>query len=308
MNSDKHGEKISHLSERPLRSLNALRCFQMAAQQENFSKAAEALNLTHGAVSRAVRALEEELGTALFERRKQRVHLSAAGEKLLAATERAFALIDTATREIRKPRQDAVMRISCEPTLLMRWLIPRMPAFLAEHPETEVQLVAGGGGFSFGQGIDLAIRRNDFPWAPGMHAHWLFDEAVGPVCHPSRVAEWVEAGADGLQLKADAPRLHSATRPQAWSTWCARSGGSAGQGREQVFEHFYFSLQAASAGLGLAIGPRQLVRDDLANGVLAAPLGFIADGSSYHLLTPEPIREGSVAAQLLVWLRQAAER
>ncbi|MDP3848034.1 MAG: LysR family transcriptional regulator [Pseudomonas sp.] len=307
MNTDNSGDKKSQYMERPLRSLNALRCFQMAAQLENFSKAAEALCLTHGAVSRAVRSLEDDLGSVLFERRNQRVYLSAAGEKLLAATERAFALIDDATREIRKPAQENLMRVSCEPTLLMRWLIPRMPAFMASHPEIPVQLIAGGGAFSFSQGIDFAIRRNDFPWAAGMHAHWLFDEEISPVCHPSRVADWTLAGADGLQLKADAPRLQSATRPSAWRTWAEQSGMSAAQGDEQVFEHFYFSLQAASAGLGLAIGPRQLVRDDLANGLLAAPLGFIADGSSYYLLTPEPIGEKGAAAQLLTWLRQAAK-
>ncbi|MBN1090838.1 hypothetical protein [Pantoea sp. 1B4] len=75
----------------------------------------------------------------------------------------------------------------------------------------------------------------------------------------------------------------------------------------QIFDHFYFSLQAAVAGLGVAIGSRYQVCDDLKSGVLAAPLGFVADGSRYYLLSPEPFEPGSVRAELLAWLRTLAE-
>ena len=74
----------------------------------------------------------------------------------------------------------------------------------------------------------------------------------------------------------------------------------------QSFEHFYFSLQAAVAGLGVAIGPRHLVQDDIANGLLVAPLGFVDDGSRYCLLSPQPLPPASVQADLLAWLRAQA--
>lgn len=169
-----------------------------------------------------------------------------------------------------------------------------------------MQVVAGGGPFAFGRGIDLAIRRNDFPWPPGSHAHWLFDEQVGPVCRASDVERHFHLDAGPPGLRAVAPRLHTATRPQAWNTWTRLAGQAPATTEGQRFEHFYLSLQAAGAGLGVAIGPWQLVRDDLSAGLLAAPLGFLADGSSYHLLTPRPLQAGEPATLLLEWLRRSA--
>ncbi len=94
MNSDNIGEKNSRKIGRPL-PLGGLRCFEAAARLESFTQAAQGLNLTHGAVSRAVRALEEELGVALFERRHRRVLLTAAGRKLFQATQQAFGILET---------------------------------------------------------------------------------------------------------------------------------------------------------------------------------------------------------------------
>ncbi|CRQ64550.1 LysR family transcriptional regulator [Pseudomonas aeruginosa] len=282
MNTDNHGEENSPFRRRRLPSLNALRCFEAAARLENFSRAAEALCLTHGAISRAVRTLEEELGCALFERRGQRVFLSEAGRRLLAGTGPALDLIERTGETLRAEASPTALVLSCEPTLLMRWLIPRIAGFMQEQPRLSIQLVAGGGPFAFGRGIDLAIRRNDFPWPPGSHAHWLFDEQVGPVCRASDVERHFHLDAGPPGLRAVAPRLHTATRPQAWNTW------------------------TRLAGLGVAIGPWQLVRDDLSAGLLAAPLGFLADGSSYHLLTPRPLQAGEPATLLLEWLRRSA--
>ncbi|WP_268628040.1 LysR family transcriptional regulator, partial [Escherichia coli] len=128
MNSDSIGEKNSRKTGRPL-PLGGLRCFEAAARLESFTQAAQGLNLTHGAVSRAVRALEEELGVALFERRHRRVLLTAAGRKLFQATQQAFGILDHTALELRQQALDAPLVLSCEPTLLMRWLIPRLPAF-----------------------------------------------------------------------------------------------------------------------------------------------------------------------------------
>lgn len=306
MNTDNHGEENSPFRRRRLPSLNALRCFEAAARLENFSRAAEALCLTHGAISRAVRTLEEELGCALFERRGQRVFLSEAGRRLLAGTGPALDLIERTGETLRAEASPTALVLSCEPTLLMRWLIPRIAGFMQEQPRLSIQLVAGGGPFAFGRGIDLTIRRNDFPWPPGSHAHWLFDEQVGPVCRASDVERHFHLDAGPPGLRAVAPRLHTATRPQAWNTWTRLAGQAPATTEGQRFEHFYLSLQAAGAGLGVAIGPWQLVRDDLSAGLLAAPLGFLADGSSYHLLTPRPLQAGEPATLLLEWLRRSA--
>lgn len=310
MISDKNGEFDSPFTDARLPSLLALRCFEAAARLENFSRAATELHLTHGAVSRAVRLLEDELGVALFERRSRRVFLTDAGRTLAQAVGHGLGLMRQAVGALRaSARQGRRWVLSCEPTLLMRWLIPRWPDFQARHPGIDVHLVAGGGPFSFASSIDLAIRRDDFTWPQDCHAEPLFAEKVGPVCRCDKVAAWFSTKKTGVALKTGAPRLHTRTRLGAWQEWAAAAGelappASAMAG--QTFDHFYFSLQAAVAGLGVAIGPWHLVRDDLDSGVLAAPQGFVEDGSRYCLLSPKPLQAGSPQADLLAWLRALA--
>lgn len=303
MFSDKDGDPGSPLNDARLPSLVALRCFEAAARRENFSRAAAELHLPHGAISRAVRLLEDELGVALFERRSRRVFLTDSGRILARAVAGGLDLIRQAVEEIRRSAgQDRPLVLSCEPTLLMRWLIPRWPDFQSRHPGIEMHLIAGGGEFSFAKGIDLAIRRNDFPWPESYHAETLFAEKVGPVCRPDRL-EWFGTMESGTSLKPDAPRLHTRTRPNAWQEWAVATGYPAHQALGQVFEHFYFSLQAAVAGLGVAIGPWHLVRDDVQSGVLVAPQGFVEDGSQYCLLSPAPSPSDGAQPKLLAWLR-----
>jgi DNA-binding transcriptional LysR family regulator len=286
-------------------SLAGLRCFAVAARIENFSRAADELHLTHGAVSRAIRAIEDELGIALFERRSRRVFLTDAGRRLAQSVNQGFGLIDDTLRELRTPSRAAPLVVSCEPTLLMRWLIPRWPAFQARHPNMPVHLVAGGGPFRFGDGIDVAIRRNDFAWPASIHATPLFVERVGPVCSPAKADRFFrKTGKPGM--RAGALRLKTTTRPGAWDAWSTQTGHALDNVPAQVFEHFYFSLQAAVAGLGMAIGPWHMVCDDIASGVLVAPLGFVEDGSTYYLLTPRESSAHSPQGHLLSWLREIA--
>ncbi len=307
MFSDNHGDLDSPSTDARLPSLLALRCFEAAARHENFSQAAAELHLTHGAVSRAVRLVEDELQVALFDRRNRRVFLTDAGRTLARAVGSGLGLMRQAVGELRaSARLGRRWVLSCEPTLLMRWLIPRWPDFQARHPDIDVHLVAGGGPFSFASGIDLAIRRDDFAWPDSHYAAPLFAERVGPVCHPGKLAAWFDQENAGLALKADAPRLHTRTRPGAWREWAAAAGQPAPDGSGQAFDHFYFSLQAAVAGLGVAIGPWPLVRDDLESGLLAAPMGFVEDGSRYCLLAPQPVLPGSPQGDLLVWLQAMA--
>ena len=280
--------------------LSALVPFRAAARLHSFSRAADALSLTHGAVSRAVRLLEDHLGTMLFERQGRGVMLTEAGRDLAQAVEEGLGRIETVAEAMRERQAGVALTVSCEPTLLMRWLIPRLPAFQSAHPGLDLRLMAGGGPVQPGPGLDLAIRRDDFALPPGWIAEPLFAERIGPVCRPDLVAQFF----DGADLRPEAPRLHSRTRPSAWEDW-RELAGSQGHGPAQVFDHFYFSLQAAVAGLGVAIGPWHLVRDDLEAGLLAAPAGFRADGSRYLLLTARALLPGGPAAQFRDWLRAA---
>lgn len=306
MSSDIGSELYSQLGDSRLPSLMALRCFEAAARLENFSKAAQELHLTHGAISRAVRLLEQDLGVSLFERRRQRVFLNEAGGKLARAVTEGLGVMRRAVRELRDSAQRIRPQVlSCEPTLLMRWLIPRWSDFQASHSGLEPHLLAGGGSFSFDSGIDLAIRRDDFSWPDDYHAEILFAEKVGLVCRPDRVGDWFVEDDGGLSLQSQAPLLQTRTRPAAFEEWAAATGRRLPAGPVRAFEHFYFSLQAAVAGLGVAVGPWHLVRDDIDAGLLVAPLGFIEDGSHYCLLAPKPMRVDSLEARLVEWLRVA---
>ncbi|WP_207851200.1 LysR substrate-binding domain-containing protein [Pseudomonas mosselii] len=268
--------------------LTAFRYFDIAARTESFVRAAEHLHVTHGAVSRQVRLLEENLGVELFERRNRAIFLTRAGRDLQATTQAIFEQLEGAVQRLHQQAHDNVLVVSCEPTIAMRWLIPRLPRFHARHPDLQLHLVAAGGPVDFARsGIDLALRRDDFHWDRQLHSLKICDEWIGPVATPDP---------KGQRL------LHSATRPDAWATWLRLSGQAIRHTARSDFEHFYLSIQAASAGMGLAIASALMVRDELDNGQLQAPYGFLRDGSGYYLLSPQPLDDGSKRQRFAQWV------
>ena len=281
--------------------LGTLVAFEATVRHRSVTKAAGELHLTHGAISRQVQHLERALGLVLFERHAREMAPTPAALAFAAAVADALSLLSSAARRARQASQPAPLVLSCEPTLLMRWLIPRLPALAESRPELNLHLSAAGGPVFFErQGIDVAIRRNDFDIPAAVRAHQLFVEQIGPVCTPAMASRITT-----ISDMADLTRLHSRTRPQAWDDWARCQVITLPPAPEQTFEHFYLSLQAAAAGLGVAIGPRAHVHDDLRAGRLAAPYGFTPDGSAYALLTTRPHEDEQVAA-LLTWLRRQA--
>ncbi|GGT17047.1 LysR substrate-binding domain-containing protein [Streptomyces purpureus] len=291
---------------------NTLMPFEAVVRHGSVSAAAQELHVTHGAVSRQVRNLERALGVVLFERSARSLRPTPQARELAAVVRDALDRIDTAARRIAR-REDAdsgPLTLSCEPTLLMRWLIPRLPGLAVHAPGVTVHLSAGGGPVSFApdrhDGVDVAIRRNDFPFPEQVSRAPLFTERTGPVCRPDLAARLT----DPSRL-ATTTLLHTRTRPRAWDDWFRAAGlaadAAAGAGHQHL-EHFSLTLQAAESGLGVAIGPYALVRDDIERGRLAAPYGFVPDGSSYHLLSRRPPERDERVRLLLDWLRaQAAD-
>jgi DNA-binding transcriptional LysR family regulator len=278
--------------------LGWIRFFEAAARHQNFARAAEELHLTHGAISRQIRQLEDELGVALFERRNRAVFLTEAGRTLHAAATQSMDQLAAAAERIRAPARNVALTLSCEPTIAMRWLIPRLARFSALHPDIPLHLMAAGGPIDFARGgVDAALRRNDFPFDARWHARELAPERVGPVCRPDLAA----ANLDALQ------RLHTRTRPDAWQRWARGSGITLVGGADVWYEHFYLSLQAAAAGLGWAIASELMATDELADGRLAAPHGFVADDSAYYLLSPAPFEHDPRRCALFDWLRNEAQ-
>lgn len=281
--------------------LAALRAFEAAARHGHFGRAADELHVTHSAVSRQVRALETQLGVELFERRNRAVFLTDAGRRLFETARLAFRHVAETAAELRAGLP-APLTLSCEPTLTLRWLIPRIAAFQARHPDIIVHLKAAGGPISLaGEGVDCAIRRSDFAWPPDVHAETIIAERVGPVC----AADFTQRRNPAELLSR--PRLHSETRPDAWERWAADMGLALPVVPSQTFEHFYLSLAAATAGLGIAMGPEPLVIDALRKGELVAPFGFRPNGFRYVLLSRAPVRLDPRKSKLLAWLREQVE-
>ena len=279
-------------------NMSALRAFEATTRLQSVSNAARELNVTDGAVSRAVRELEAQLGAPLFERRNRQVIPTAAAQILADEIRSSLEQLSLAIRRAKgRIAQSTPLTISCEPTFLIRWLIPRLGGLQAAlGPDREIRLISAGGAPPFlRDGIDLAIRRADFRIGPDMAAASFLDERVGPVCRRD-----IEGG-DLLS----GTLLHSATRPDAWALWADLTGSTLAPRRTITFEHFYLSLQAAVAGTGAAMGPIALVADDLATGALVAPHGFVSDGSHYVLMALKANRQDLPFDTALGWLRQA---
>ncbi|MBY2949108.1 LysR substrate-binding domain-containing protein [Rhizobium leguminosarum] len=278
-------------------ALSALRAFESAARHLNFGRAGDELFVTHSAISKQVRLLEEDLGVDLFERRNRAVFLTDAGRRLLVTMSEVLRQISDCCEEIRVGGS-APLVVSCEPTFTQRWLIPRLPQFNALHPDVEVHVLAAGGPVSFDRNhIDLALRRSDFSWSPELFVETVVEERVGPVCAPRLLAS---GSNDILSL----PRIHSATRRDAWSRYIGDNLlADPNPPGNQIFEHFYLSIEAAIAGLGAAIGPEPLVADAVESGQLVAPRGYCGNGYSYILLSRLPFEGDARKRNFLSWLR-----
>ncbi|WP_416423807.1 LysR substrate-binding domain-containing protein [Pseudomonas sp. App30] len=279
-----------------LPALTALHFFTVAAQTQSFVQAARLLHVTHGAVSRQVRLLEEGIGVELFDRRNRAIFLNDAGRLLYNVTGPFFEQLEGAVDTLRRDAREDVLVVSCEPTIAMKWLIPRLPDFHAAHPHLQVQLLTAGGPIDFARtGADVAVRRDDFYWGEALYSETICEEWIGPVCTP---ALWPEGQQlDGMRL------LRSKTRPLAWEHWLRLAEVAALGSTRVEYEHFYLCIQAAAAGLGVGLSSFLMVQDELASGQLMAPFGFRRDGSKYCLLAPRGFEEGRKEWVFLQWIR-----
>ncbi|WP_138468854.1 LysR substrate-binding domain-containing protein [Poseidonocella sp. HB161398] len=276
--------------------LTALRALEATLRHGQMTLAAEELGVTYGAVSRQVRGLEALLGVALFDGPRNRLVPSQAALDMQPALQAAFDGIEEAVARAMQ-RERRLLDVSCLGTFTMRWLIPRLFGFQKRHPAIEVRLTADDGPVDFArQRLDAAIRVGTGRWGAAEVTR-LFADEVGPVLSPALLPGGAPAGWEALSAL---PVLHTATRRDAWTGWARQAGVPAPAGGQE-FEHFYFLLEAAVAGLGMAIAPLVLVRDDLAAGRLVAPMGFCPSGQDYVALTPP--RPGREAALFVRWLQ-----
>ncbi|CRI54576.1 MULTISPECIES: LysR family transcriptional regulator [unclassified Pseudomonas] len=288
--------------------LNALRAFEATARLNSVSQAAEALHVTHGAVSRQIKVLEEHLGVALFVKDGRGVKLTDAGVRLRDASFEAFDRLRGVCAELSRDADEAPFVLGCSGSLLARWFIPRLGRLKADLPELRLHLSAGEGDLDPRRpGLDALLVYAEPPWPADMQVHVLAEERIGPVMSPRFDAFDRLKALPAVALQHVAV-LHTTSRPQAWPTW-ARQHGLAPEALSygQAFEHLYYLLEAAVAGLGVAIAPQPLVADDLKAGRLAAPWGFSPTNAALALWVPRRAADGR-AEQLAQWLRQELQR
>jgi DNA-binding transcriptional LysR family regulator len=282
--------------------LNALRAFEAAARLHSVSLAADELHVTHGAVSRQLRVLEEHLGLALFAKDGRGLKLTDAGMRLREVSSEAFERLRTVCAELQQGQAEAPFVLACPGSLLARWFIPRLDRLNRELPELRLQLSASEGELDPRRsGVDATLCFAEPPWPADMQVYELTVERIGPVLSP-RCARFAELHQAPPAALLGEPLLHTSSRPQAWPSWAVGNGlDSRALRYGQGFEHLYYLLEAAAAGLGVAIAPQQLVADDLAAGRLVAPWGFVETSARLALWRPLRSRDNR-AERLAHWL------
>jgi LysR family glycine cleavage system transcriptional activator len=264
------------LEPRRLPSLNGIRAFEAAARTGSFVAAAAELHVTAAAVSRLVRLLEQRLGVALFQRQANHLVPTAAGETYRAGL---TPLLDSLARLTAEVVAARVLTVGVGPTFAIRWLIPRLATLRAAAPEIEVRIATGGATLPFAEGWSCGIRLGTGDW-PGFAADRLVAADLLPVCAPAVGRRLGTAAAlDPGSL------LRVAHAPEDWPRWAAAAGVPGLTAAGPVFDYYGQALQAALDGLGVAMGIRPYVDDDLAAGRLVAPFATtVPKGMGWYLL------------------------
>ncbi len=282
--------------------LNALKAFEASARLQSISLAAKELHVTHGAVSRQVKQLEEHLGITLLSKDGRGIKLTDAGMRLYQSSHEAFNLIHQACLDIKRQTQQAPFVLACPGSLLARWLIPRLEQLQHDLPDLRLQVITNAGDDNMQHSeADASLVFLDQAFPESMHAYTLDNERIGPVLSPLYQHADALRSASAAQLLEE-PLLFTRSRQQAWPQWAqAQQLEASALTYAQGFEHLYYLLEAAVSGLGVAIAPEHLVRSDIANGRLIAPWGFVETSAKLVLLARKN-QHNQRAQQLAYWL------
>lgn len=285
------------MNRAPRPSLNALKAFEATARLRSFTAAADELSVTHGAISRHIRTLEDTLGVQLLSRNAHGTDATPQGARLAEGLSSAFNLIQASIEQL-KP---GPLTVSCSESVMMYWLLPRVMRFQRQHAEIDMRFNMSNGAVDFARdNTAIAIRVSTLEPPKDAVVHDVVEEWVGPVC----TADY--AHSQRLRKTQDIERcrlLISRTRPHAWAEWLRASGQSVTDlPIADSFEHFYLLIQAARCGLGIANVPRMLVQDDIASGALIAPFGFVRGPKNIVLWVGKSRSETREVRVLKEWL------
>ena len=255
---------------RQLPPLNALRSFEAAARYESFTRAAEELHVTQGAVSQQVKALETQLGVKLFNRERQRLKITPAGRDYLVVIREAFDHIGAGTERLLQ-RQDAnVLTVSTSLDFAAKWLVPRLARFAAAHPGIDLRVSATMQHVDFvREEVDVAVRHSEGGW-PGLEVTQLCAEEIFAICSPKLLV-----GRDRLRRPADVlkwPLLRLEDQSKAWERWFALAEVAAPERLPgPVLNRASMLIDAAIDGQGVALARTTLAAWDLISGRIVRP-------------------------------------
>lgn len=261
-----------------------LMAFDASARTGSFTAAALELNLTQGAISRQVQALEEQLNIELFTRVKRTISLTDKGEVYAKEVHQALQLILNASlRAITSP-MSGTLNLAILPTFGARWLIPKFADFLEKHPDITVNFVSKLAPFDFhSENLHLAIHYGSPDW-PNTQSTFLMGEESIPVCSPKLLEKQALENIDDLKKL---PLLHLATRPQAWQDWFLQNKAKPPTNQGMLFEQVSIIAKAATAELGVALLPKFLIQSELDKKELVPALNLpVTSSFGYYLVTP----------------------
>lgn len=289
-----------------LPSITALTAFDAALRHRSFTGAAKELGVTQGAVSRQIAALEEHVGEELFHREARALRPTRAAERFGGRVQRVLSGLRSAMAEVRGGEAPGgVLHLALLPTFGTTWLIPRLPAFLREHPDVSVELTTSLAAFDFDRSeIDAALHYGKGVW-PGGRAEQLFEEEVVCVAAPE-----VAARVASPDLLPGRSLLQLVSRPRAWGPWLEGRDAAGVDGRiGPRFEHHTMVVEAARSGLGFALLPDFVAEAPLADGSLVRAFDGapFRTGKSYWLVYPDRSLELEALVAFRGWLRAAIE-
>ncbi|MBD3664399.1 transcriptional regulator GcvA [Sulfitobacter aestuariivivens] len=289
--------------------LTALRAFDAAARHMSFAQAAAELNVTPAALSFQIKSLEEHLGAPLFHRLNRAVTLTDAGRALSPDTQAAFERLSAGWRAALRTQDHQTLTVTAGPAFTAKWLAPRLFDFAQAHPEIELRFSASLRIMDFNRdNIDVAIRFGTGP-DKGLYSLPLAEEWVVPVMVPELAATY-----GGLQALAQAPLIHDQSidflKPDVnWGAWFTAMGMDAPPRSGPSFSQADHAIDAALAGVGVALGRRALVIKDLAEGRLVAPFPHaLPVNGRFRFICPEGMQDRPQIDAFKNWILQEIDK
>lgn len=289
-----------HAPRRFLPSVSSLLALEAVDRLGSASAAAVELNLTHSAVSRQLKVLEEQLGTRLVQREGTRLALTPAARDYCQKVRRYLRDLAQASLELKANPSGGGLNLAILPAFGMHWLAPRLRDFARAHPEVTVNLSTRLAPFEFSrENFDAAIHFGQRSWQ-GVAYLELARETVVPVCSP----RLVDAPLRSAEALLELPLLHLETRPGAWDEWFAAHGLASSNIPGMLVDQFSTMTQAALNDLGVALLPTYLAEVEIARKSLVIPYGGASAVSGrYYLVWPDDAQLKPPLSKFLGWLR-----